>query len=164
MPATHTELIRYIEGLTLAQGRFKGQPFRLLPWEKRFLRNAFARDVVTSALSIARANGKSVLVAGIGAACVDIGAPLVEENAECVIVASTFAQGKIIFKHLHDFVQPTLEKHGRRFRVSNSHNTASVLDTTTGASVRVLGNKPKSLHGLQPRLIISDEIANGRRD
>ncbi len=159
MPATHTELIRYIEGLTLAQGRFKGQPFKLHPWERRFLRGGFAPDVVTAALSLARANGKSVLVAGIGAACVDIGAPLVEQNAECVIVASTFAQGKIIFKHLHDFVQPTLDKHGRRFRVSNSLNTASIEDRDTGASVRVMGNKPKSLHGLQPRLIISGEIA-----
>ena len=33
-----TKLEAYIEGLTLSQGRYAGQLFKLLPWEKRFLR------------------------------------------------------------------------------------------------------------------------------
>ena len=31
-------VIEFIEGLTLHQGRFAGQPFKLHPWQKRFVR------------------------------------------------------------------------------------------------------------------------------
>ena len=89
----------------------------------------------------------------------DIGAPLVEPMAECVIVASSFAQGQIIFRHLKHFLQPTLDANKSRFRVSDSLNNASIIDREIGASVRVLGNKPKSLHGLQPSLLLLDELA-----
>ena len=32
-----TDIQRYIEGLTLSQGRYAGQLFKLLPWQRRFL-------------------------------------------------------------------------------------------------------------------------------
>ena len=111
------------------------------------------------AFSIARANGKSVLVAAIGAGAIDIGAPLVEPMAETVIVASSFAQGQVIFRHLRHFLAPTLAAHKGRFRVSDSMNAASVHDTATGALVRVVGNNPRTLHGLQPKLLLLDELA-----
>ena len=42
-----TKLEAYIEGLTLSQGRYAGQLFKLLPWEKRFLRGRFVRALGT---------------------------------------------------------------------------------------------------------------------
>ena len=45
-----------IEGLTITQGAGAGEPFRLLPWQRRFLRGAFAVEG-DAALSIARGNG-----------------------------------------------------------------------------------------------------------
>ena len=84
-------LTDYIQRLTIGQGRHAGAPFKLLAWQRRFIRGAFAPDVQASALSIARANGKSVLVAAIGAGAIDIGAPLVEPMGETIIVASSFA-------------------------------------------------------------------------
>ena len=154
-----TELSRYIQSLTVGQGRHAGEPFKLLTWQRRFLRGAFADGVSDAALSVSRANGKSVLVAAIGAASVDIDAPLVEPMGECIIVAASFQQGLVIFRHIKHFLLPTLTAHGRRFRVADSMNAASILDRETGASVRVLGCNPKTMHGLQPRLIICDEVA-----
>jgi len=156
---TASALSKYIQSLTIGQGLQAGEPFKLLAWQRRFLRGAFAPDVQDAALTIARGNGKSVLVAAIGAASVDIDAPLVEPMAECVIVASSFAQGQAIFRHLKHFLSPTLAAHKSRFRVADSLNAAAISDRETGASVRVLGNNPKTLHGLQPKLLLLDELA-----
>ena len=59
------ELINYLAGLTVTQGALSGEPFPVLPWEKRFLNGAFSPGVVDSALSVARGNGKTSLVAGL---------------------------------------------------------------------------------------------------
>ena len=152
-------LADYIQSLTIGQGRHSGKPFQLLGWQKRFIRGAFKAGVSDASLSLARGNGKSVLVAAIGSASVDIEAPLVEPMAETIIVASSFAQGQAIFQHLKHFLNPTLSAHKSRFRVSDSLNAASVVDRETGASVRVVGNNPKTLHGLQPKLLLLDELA-----
>ena len=152
-------LAEYIESLIIGQGRHAGAPFQLLAWQKRFLRGAFKAGVSDASLSLARGNGKSVLVAAIGSASVDVDAPLVEPMAETIIVASSFQQGQAIFRHLKHFLAPTLTAHKTRFRVSDSLNAASILDRETGASVRVVGNNPKTLHGLQPKLLLLDELA-----
>ncbi len=154
-----SSLAKYIETLTIGQGRHFGERFHLLGWQRRFIRGAFAPDVQDAALSLARGNGKSVLVAAFGAASVDLDAPLVEPMAETIIVASSFAQGQSIFRHLKHFLSPNLAAHKSRFRVSDSLNAASIHDRETGATCRVLGNNPKTLHGLQPKLLLLDELA-----
>lgn len=36
-------LLTYLVGLTISQGRLAGQPFEVLPWQRRFIRGAFRR-------------------------------------------------------------------------------------------------------------------------
>ena len=62
-------LERYLEGLIIGQGRHAGQAFKLLNWERKFLRGAFSTDD-DAALSCARGNGKTTFIAGIGCATV----------------------------------------------------------------------------------------------
>ena len=66
-----TPLEAYLSRLTVTQGRRAGQPFTVLPWQRRFVRGAFAPGAGTAALSIARGGGKTTLVAGIAAATLD---------------------------------------------------------------------------------------------
>ena len=54
--------------------------FRVLPWEKKFVSGAFAAHG-PAALSVARGNGKSALVAGIAVAVVDPDWPAAREPA-----------------------------------------------------------------------------------
>ena len=61
----------YISGLTVTQGAGIGGPFRILPWETRFLRGALAPGVGEAALTVARGAGKSTLVAAIACAYLD---------------------------------------------------------------------------------------------
>ena len=97
------DLERYIEGLVIPQGRFAGQPFRLFPWQKRFLRGAFGQPD-DAALTLGRGGGKTTFIAAIGAACVD--GPLVEPNSESLIVASSFDQGLIAWRHVLRLLGP----------------------------------------------------------
>ena len=145
-------------GLLIGQGRHAGQPFVVLPWQRRFLRGAFSQSG-DAGLTLGRGGGKTTLIAAIGAACVDVGGPLVAPNAESVIVASSFDQALIAFRHALWFLRPTFEAHKRRFRVQDSANRATITDRETGAMLRVLGSDPKRAHGLAPKLVIGDELA-----
>ena len=155
-------LIDYIEGLQIPQGRFQGQPFRLHPWQRRFLRGTFGQDG-NSALSLARGGGKTTLIAALGAACVDFQGPLALPAAESLIVASSFDQGLICFRHIQRLLSPTFEQYGvggrGRFRVQDSANRATIQDRETGALLRVMGSDPRRLHGAAPLLVIGDELA-----
>ena len=147
----------YVSGLLIGQGRHAGQPFTVLPWQRRFLRGAFGQED-DAGLSLGRGGGKTTLIAALGAACVDVGGPLVASNAESVIVASSFDQALIPFRHALHFLRPTFEAHKGRFRVQDSANRATITDRQTGAMLRVLGSDPRRAHGLAPKLIIGDEL------
>ena len=157
------DLARYIEGLTLSQGRYAGQLFKLQPWQRRYLRGAFKPGVMDAALSCGRGSGKTTFVASIAAATVDVGGPLVAPRAENIVVASSFEQGMIAFRHILSFLRPTFEKYGvgaaHRFRVQDSANRASITDTETGAMLRCVGSDPARAHGLAPALVLADELA-----
>ena len=153
---------RYISSLRLGQGRRAGERFELLHWQRKFLHGAFGQDG-DGALTMGRGGGKTTFVAAIACAAVDVDGPLVEPMAETLVVASSFEQGLISFRHLLHFLAPSFERHGRggrgRFRVQDSANRAVVQDRETGAMVRVLGSDPRRLHGAAPRLLLLDEIA-----
>ena len=55
-----------------------------------------------------------MLIAGIGAACVDVDGPLVEPAAESLVVASSFEQGTICFRHILRMIQPSMAADRRR--------------------------------------------------
>ena len=153
---------QYIEGLVVGQGRHAGDLVQLLGWQRRFLGGAFGRDG-DAALSMARGNGKTTFAAGIACAAVDAGGPLVAPMAETLLVASSFDQGLVAFRHMLHFLQPSFERwgvgQGGRFRVQDSANRATIQDRHTGALVRVLGSDPRRLHGAAPKLLLLDEIA-----
>ena len=156
-------LASYIETLTITQGRYAGQPFTLLPWERRFLRGAFRDGVMDASLSLARGGGKSTFCAAIAAATVDVGGPLVQPRASNVVVASSFLQAKIAFDHVLAFMGPTLAKYGRgpkgRYRVNDTVNSAMIKDTVTGASLKCIGSDAQRMMGNAPALVLADELA-----
>jgi len=155
-PPSHVDsLADFIETLVVGQGERSGERFQLLPWERRFLAGAFAEDVDSAGLSVARGNGKSALVGAIAAAAV-VG-PLAVRRGECIAVASSFAQARIIFDHARDYLRPWTDAEPDRWRVLDSQSAARVEDRETGAVLRCIGSDPKRAHGLAPRLILADE-------
>lgn len=113
---------------------------------------------------LSRETLKSCFVGALAAATVDVGGPLVEPMAECLIVASSFEQGLVNFRHLKHFPAPSFEKYGvgvgKRFRVQDTANKASIKDTVNGALIRVVGSDPRRMRGAAPgRVLILDEVA-----
>ena len=151
-----TPLESYLAGLTVPQGRRAGEALAVLPWQARFVAGAFAPGRTTAALSVARGNGKTVLVAGI--ACAALDGPLAVPRGETVIVASSFAQACIAFDHVVAFMGDTLRDR-KRYRFWQTGQLAKIEDKATGASVRALGSDPKRAHGLAPSLLLLDEPA-----
>ena len=150
------KLTDYLSELTVTQGRRAGELLSVLPWQRRFVRGAFAPGVGTAALSVARGNGKTVLVAGI--ACAALDGPLAVPRGETIIVASSFAQACIAFDHVCHFLGDKLRDR-KRYRFWQTGQLAKVEDKETGATVRALGSDPKRAHGLAPSLILADEPA-----
>ena len=149
-------LADYLQGLRISQGRRAGEPFKVLRWQSRFIRGAFAAGVQSAALSVARACGKTSLLSGIAAATLD--GPLAVPRGETVIVASSFEQARIAFEHVVAFMGPKLEDKGR-WRVWDTAQQARVEDKLTGARVRCIGSDPRRAHGLAPVLVLADEPA-----
>ena len=136
----------------------QGQPLTVWPWQRRFIHGAFGQPD-DAALTLARGGGKTTFMAGIAAATVDVDGPLVQPAAETLVIASSFEQGLIAFRHIMAFLRPTLNRYGSRFRVQDSANRASVQDRETGALLRVVGSDPKRIHGAAPSLLVYDELA-----
>ena len=147
--------IRYIETLKIGQGRYAGQPFAVLPWQRKFIRGALAPGVGEAALSLGRGGGKSTLTAAIG--CAGLDGPLMEPEAEILIVASSHEQGQVIFRHIRRFLAPEIAKD--RFRVADTVNTSRMTNRETGTLLQVKGSDPKRLHGAAPAMILADELA-----
>ena len=149
----------YLGGLTVPAGDHAGAAFEVLPWEADYIAGAF--DVAgDSALSIARGNGKSGLVAGLACAVVDPDGPLHGRRREVVCVASSFQQGRVIFEDCEAMLRARLGDLPRgEWRLQNSQNVATIEHRESGARIRCIGSDPKRAHGLRPLLVLADEPA-----
>ena len=144
-----TKLTKYLEGLKVTQGPRAGETFTVLPWQKGFIRGFLQAQV--SALSVARGNGKTTLLAGIAAAA--LSGPLARDRGEVLLVAGAFSQAKISFDHVLSFISPD----PGRYRIWDTSQNAEILDRETGSTLKCAGAGPRLLHGRAPVLILGDE-------
>ena len=130
----------------------------MLPWEQRFIRGAFRSGVVDSAISVARGNGKTSLVAGIAAASLD--GPLHLPRGETILVASSFDQARISFEHILAFLWQRNDLSDKAtWRIWDTAQQARIEHRPSGAKVKCVGSDPRRAHGLAPSLILMDEPA-----
>ena len=156
-----TDLVRYLKGLHLSGGDFDGQPFKVLPWERRFLKGMAAVDG-DCALSLGRGGGKTAFCAALAAAAVDPLGPMHRRRAEIILCASSFQQSTIAFEDILWFLRDRhggdLDKRGL-WIVRNSTNEARIEHVPTGSRVRCIGADARRAHGLRPLWAILDEPA-----
>ena len=150
-------VIEGMERLTVTQGAGAGGPLVLLPWQKRFIRGALRDGVSTSALSVARGNGKTTLAAALAIAF--LAGPVRRPRGEVLLVASSFQQATVAFGHVMAFMWEEMQADPKRWRTQNSQNSALIEDRETGSRLRAIGSDPRRAHGLAPIAIIADEPA-----
>ena len=153
--ATNLPLAGYLETLKIGQGRLAGERFKVLPWQRRFLRGAFKDGVGEAALSLGRGGGKSTLTAAL--ACAALEGPIAQPESEVLVVASSHEQGQVVFRHVLRFLADKIER--KEFRVSDTVNQSRITNKANGAMLAVKGSDPRRLHGSAPALTIADEVA-----
>lgn len=145
----------YLGGLIVSQGEGVGRPLRLMPWQRDFIRGAFAPGVQIAALTMGRGNGKTALAAGIASAYLD--GPLAQPRGQCIVAAASLNQARVLFGHSLAFLEAN---HGalRRpdWRVVQSPNEVSIRRLETGAEVKAIASDPARAHGLAGSVIVDE--------
>ena len=149
----HREVEGYLEGLVVGQGARIGQPFEVLPWQRRFLRGALAPGRFSSALTLGRGGGKTTFVAALVCAAAD--GLLAAPNSEVVIVAASLRQAGITFRHVQRFLAARIGE----YKVYDAVNRQALYNPANGILVELKGANPATLHGVAPSLVIVDEVA-----
>ena len=128
----------------------------LMPFQRRFLRRAFAPGITTSCLSVPRGNGKSTLASYILTRCLTPGDPWNKPGAEYLLGAASIEQARMtVFKA----VREELERlYPGEFRFIDSATRISVMHKPTNTRLRVLSSNAKTAQGIVGvPLIILDE-------
>ena len=72
---------------------------------------------------------------GSRSACVDVGGPLMEPNAESVIGASSFDQALIAFRHVLWFMRPTMDRHSCAGLRRQPHTRSPAITASSGPTL-----------------------------
>lgn len=151
--------IRFFELLKHTDGQFYNQPFILLDWERKIIRDVYGtvkedgtRQYKYVYIEIPKKNGKSEL--GAGAALYHIFADW-ERNGEVYSCAADRGQASIVYKVAHDMIDlvPALK---RRARVTDSQKT--IKDKKYKTAYKVLSADAFTKHGFKPSAVIFDEL------
>lgn len=111
-------------------------------------------DVSTVALSMGRSNGKSLLAARLAAAHL-MGGP---EESECVLVASSYSQAKVIDRYARRMLASRhVDVGAPGWTNRESANVSLLRCPTSGRAIRALSNDPRKAHGRIIGLALLDE-------
>ncbi|WP_195612698.1 terminase large subunit [[Clostridium] symbiosum] len=151
--------VEFINCLKHTKGRWRGQPFELLPWQEKIIRDVFGtvkengyRQYNTAYVEIPKKNGKSELAAGVALymTCGDN-----EWGAEVYGCASDRQQASIVFDVAVDMVDqcPALKK-----RVKPVMSVKRLVYQPTNSFYQVLSAEAYTKHGLNVHAVIFDEL------
>lgn len=154
------QVIEFIEQLRLTADPWTGEYFILREWQREIIRAWYATDengrllVKTGLLSVARKNGKTGLCAGL-AACHLFG-PETVNRGEIVVGATDSDQSGLIFRELVAFIEDN-----REFRaVCNIRRQEKTIENRNNGTIfKALSSDAKKAHGLNPTVVILDELA-----
>ncbi len=158
------KIIEFIELLTVPSGVGVGGPFKLRPWQKRFINHVYGprngadyRIVNQAIFSIARKNGKTALIAAL--VLVHLVGPEQEFNGEIYSAANDREQASIVFKYVEQLLmfEPELFN-----RVKVVASTKTVVNYQNGTVYRAISAEAGTKHGFNPTLVIYDELGQAK--
>lgn len=158
-------VIKFIECLTVPSGVGAGQPFKMRKFQRDFIRDVYdstdaagRRQVRRAVLSIARKNGKTALIAGLVLA--HLVGPEAVSNGEVYSAATEREQAAIVYKVCAQIVRadPELLE-----MLSCIDSTKTIVCMENGSFYRALSAEAGSKHGLNPCVVIYDELAQAAK-
>lgn len=149
----------FFEQLKHTKGKFSGEPFILLPWQKKIVQDVYGtvkadgtRQYKYIYLEVPKKNGKSELAAA--AALYHLFADG-EKNGEVYGCAADRDQASLVFDVSVDMIDQAPALHKRaRMKVS----TKEIIDRVSGSKYKVLSAEAFRKHGLNVSAVIFDEL------
>lgn len=115
----------------------------LLPFQKRFLRGAFAPGIDTAVLSVARGNGKTTLAAYILERCLTPGDPWHVPGAEYILGAQTLEAAGLCFRPIRQALEPL-----GGYSFTDNATRKRIVHRATGTALRVVASNGKGAMGI----------------
>ena len=159
----------FLEDLPITQGSLAGTKLRLRDWQWDFLKSVYAEDetgrrpVRTAVLSMARKNGKTQLVAGLGL-CHLLG-PEAESRGEVYAAANDKQQSGKTFMEMVAILDEHPELDARVNVVKFSKRIEVLHGQGKGSIFQALSADASTKQGLSPSFTIYDELGTApKRD
>lgn len=149
--------IDFLELLRLT-GDFYGQPFRLLPWQREVIREVYgalrpdgSRQYKYAYLEIPKKNGKTELIASLAIDHAVMDPP----SGQIYCCAAEREQAALVYIAAKQKIEQD-EYLGQLLKVVDSKK--EIHNLQTGTFIKVLSAEAYSKHGLNPTVIIFDEL------
>ena len=163
MPADE-RVLSFLQSLPIVSGLKAGETLDLLPFQEQFVRGVYGnvddlgrRRVRLAALSVARGNGKSALLAGLSLA--HLLGPMREPYGECYAAALDREQAGVLYRMIRAYIEATPWM-AAAVNVRDWHKSIEVeADRSTWTA---LTSDARKAHGLAPSFWIADEVAQWR--
>ena len=157
-------VIQFIECLTVPSGVGQGGNLVLREWQRDFIRDIYEphgldekRIPRRAILSIARKNGKTALIAALALA--HLVGPESIPNGEIYSAANDREQAAQIFKVAAQMVRAEPEL-ATKLKIVDS--TKTIAHYASGSVYRAVSAEAGTKHGLNPSLVIYDELAQSK--
>jgi phage terminase large subunit-like protein len=158
-------VIEFIETLTVPTGEGEGRKFKVRPWQAQFIRDIYEPHDATSdrrlvrraILSMARKNGKTALIACLVLA--HLAGPEQVKNGEIYSAANDRDQAALIFRVCKQIIEAD-ERIWKFVKVLGSHKT--ITNFSNGTVYKAITSESGTKHGLNPTLVIYDELAQAK--
>ena len=161
---TSTKALRFLESLSIPEGPKAGQPLKLAPFQKQFVKGALADGINTGVLSVGRGNAKSAISAGLGLGEL-LGEFGKQPRREVNIAARTREQARIAFEFAVGFLRTLPEDVQGSFTVRRSPRLELEYDGDGGGHIlKALAADGKSALGGAPTLVLEDERGHWNLD
>ncbi len=161
---------RFLRNLTLWEGDFAGEPFKLHPFQEAIVRRIYGptrpdggRQVRIACIWIPRGNAKTTLAAGLGLA--HFMGPEAEEGGQVIAAAADRENAGIAFNCAHQFVQQDEELEAR---IKAAESRKTMRHPKTASVFKAISSEAYSKHGMNCSFFLADEIhawptADGRK-
>jgi phage terminase large subunit-like protein len=157
-------VIAFLETLPIVAGLKAGETLELLEFQRQFVRGVYGprddageRLVRLAALSVARGNGKSALLAGLSLA--HLLGPCSEPYGECYAAALDREQAGVLYRQSRAYIEATPWM-AARVNIKDWHK--EIVDEESQSIWRALTSDARKAHGLAPSFWVADEVAQWR--
>ncbi len=159
-----TKAIRFLESLSIPEGPKAGDPIKLAPFQKQFVKGALADGVNVACLSIGRGNAKTALSAGIALGAV-MGKWDAQPRREILIAARVRDQARIAFDFVVGFIRSLPEDDQKQFIIRRSPRLEIEFEGDGGGHfIRAIAADGKTALGSAPTLVLMDERGHWMAD